>query len=57
MQRQAGGGMRLRRYVIRQETVVEPLNEQDELRMQPGAASSMDAPSTGMRTDQDPSGR
>ena len=58
MQRQAGGGMRLRRYVIRQETVVEPLNEQDELRMQPGAASSMDDSSAGTRMgDQDPSGR
>ena len=55
MQRQAGGGMRLRRYVVRQETVVMPLDEQDELRMQPGAASSMDDSSTGMRMDdQDP---
>jgi hypothetical protein len=55
MQRQAGGGMRLRRYIIRQETVVVPLDEQDELRMQPGAASSTDDSSTGMRMDdQDP---
>ncbi|MCU1472284.1 PRC-barrel domain-containing protein [Amnibacterium sp.] len=52
MQRQAGGGMRLRRYVVRQETVVVP---QDELRMEPGAGSSMDDSSTGMRMDdQDP---
>lgn len=55
MQRQPGGGMRLRRYAVRQETVAAPMDQQDELRMQPGAASSMDDASTGMRTDdQDP---
>jgi PRC-barrel domain len=51
--RQSGGSPRLRRYVVRQETVVVPVEEQDALRMQPG--SSTDDSSTGMRMDdQDP---
>jgi hypothetical protein len=51
MQRQPGGGMRLRRYVLRQ----EPLGRQDELRMQPGAGSSVGDASSDMRMDdQDP---
>jgi hypothetical protein len=55
MQRQPGGGMRLRRYVARREPGAAPLDQQDELRMQPGATSSMDDASTGMRMDdQDP---